>query len=71
MVDNRYRIADFKRTVDNLDVCRVRILRFTVRLEPCDSAVQQLTGRLRIVFIKRFYISCLPRIKTLVGINRT
>ena len=71
MVDDRHRIADFKRAVDNLDVCRVRVLRFTVRFKPCDSAVQQLAGRLRIILIKRFYICCLTGIKTLVGVNGT
>ena len=71
MVDNRYRIADFKRTVDNFDICRVRILRFTVRLEPCNGAVQQLAGRLRVVLIKSFYIGYLAGIKSLVGVNGT
>ena len=71
MVDDRYRIADFKRTVDNFDICRIRILRFTVRLKPCDSTVQQLAGRLRIILIKRFYICCLTGIKSFVGVNGT
>ena len=71
MVDDRHRIADFKRTVDNFDVCRVRVLRFTVRLEPCNSAVQQFAGRLRIIFVKSFYIGCLSGVKAFVGVNRT
>ena len=71
MVDDRHRIADFKRTVDNFDVCRVRVLRFTVRFKSCDGTVQQLAGRLRIVLIKSFYIGCLPGIKAFVGVSGT
>ena len=69
MVNDSYCIADFKRTVDNLDVRRIRVLGLAVGLQLCDCAIQQFTGRLRIIRVVAFDIACLAGIKTLVSVD--